>query len=482
MPLTARVDGGRLTIVQPHVRLGDPHVCSDDRHRLSLLHALYEPLVRRGTAGRFEPALATSWEADAEARRWSFTLRSGVRCHDGGPLDAHDVVASLTRVRDDPPEGELGTTGVYAGYLRGCELHARDARRVEIVTPAPMADLLDVLVELFVIPARHLPHAASEPNGSGPFRLVERDDGEIVMEAHAAAWDGDPWLPRVRWLADADPDARVRRLREGGADLASDVPVRTDAVATIWRPSSVATTFMFDLTGGPTADARVRRALNHAVDVGALIDELFAGRAERTTSPCTSTQLGFDPALPPYAFDPALARRLLAEAGSAALELTFDVPVRLPDEAPRLAKLLTRQLADVGVTLHVVEHADRPGYATSVRTRRIHDAACFDSSPHSTFRLFLEKFHGGARGPWWLGYDNPTFDAIVDDAARRPQVEARATAYRRAARILRDDAPWLFLYGPHLGWGLSDRAGPWVPTSDGLVTLSPTMNGARRGL
>jgi peptide/nickel transport system substrate-binding protein len=482
MPLTTRVDDGRLAIVQPHLRLGDPHVCSDDRSRLSLLHALYEPLVRRGAAGRFDPALAEAWDVDAEARRWSFTLRPGVRCHDGGPLHAHDAVASLARVRDDPPEGELGTSGVYAGYLRGCELRAQGDLRFEITTPVPMADLLDVLVELFVVPARHLARAASTPCGSGPFRLVEAGDAEIVMESHAAAWDGDPWLQQVRWLAEPDGDARVRRLREGGADLASDVPVGTDAVTTTWRPSSVATTFMFDLTGGPTADRRVRRALNHAVDVTALIDELFAGRAERTTSPCTSTQLGFDPALAPYTFDPAMARRLLADAGAAALELTFDVPSRLPDEAPRLARLLTRQLADVGVALHVVEHTDRPGYATSVRTKRIHDAACFDSSPHSTFRLFMEKFHAGARGPWWLGYDDPAFDAIVDDAVRRPQAAARATAYRQAARMLRDDAPWLFLYGPHLGWGLGDRAAPWVPTADGLVTLTPTKNGARRGL
>jgi len=129
----------------------------------------------------------------------------------------------------------------------------------------------------------------------------------------------------------------------------------------------------------------------------------------------------------------------------------------------------------------VVEHADRPAYADMVRTKRIHDAACFDSSPHSTFRLFLEKFHAGARGPWWLGYAEPRFDALVDRARALPDVAARQATYRAAARLLRDDAPWLYLYGPHLGWGVTDRAAPWTATPDGLITFTPTKNGARRG-
>ncbi len=464
--------GQALRVVQPHVRMGDPHVCSDDRHRLSLLHALYQPLVRRGAAGTFLPAFARAWQTDAGATRWTFEVDRDARWHDAARTTAFDAVASLVRLRDDPPEGELGTSGVYQGYLRGCAITALDDATLEVVTPAPMADLLDVLVELFVLPERHLADAAALPPGSGPYRLLEQDDDEVLLElAERGADDARP--ARLRFCALADAAARVEAVAAGEAAIASDIDPRACGIASHFQPSSVATAFMFALTRGPTADARVRRALNLAVDVPPLIEALFAGRAEPIASPCTPTQLGFDPNLAPYPFDPEGARSLLREAGAQELRLTFDVPSRLPDEAPRLAALLVEQLARVGVTLEVVEHDDRPAYAEMVRDGRIHDAACFDSSPHSTFRLLREKFHAGARGPWWLGYANERFDALVDEAQRTPDLAARRGLYQRAARLLHDDAPWLYLYGAQLGWSLAADHARWRPTPDGLVGFDP---------
>jgi peptide/nickel transport system substrate-binding protein len=455
-----------LRVVQPHVTLGDPHVCSDDRHRLGLLHALYDPLVRRAAGGVHRPALARRWDVDRGAQRWRFDLDPEARCSDGGPMSADDVVASLVRVRDDAPAGELGTSGVYAGYLQGARIAADGIYRVEIDLPDPNADLLDVLVELFVVPERHLADAATTPPGSGPWRVVERGGEAVVMET----WSNAAAPTRASWWA--EPDARVRRdaVRAGDADIASDVPSDASGDDILWRPSSVATTFMFALDRGATRDRRVRRALNHAVDVPALIEALFHGRAARTASPCTATQLGYDPGLAPLAYDPGLARRLLDEAGGSS-ELTFDIPSRLPDEAPALAALLRGQLAEVGLRLEIVEHADRPAYAEAVRAKRIHDAACFDSSPHSTFRLLQEKFHAGARGPWWLGYTSDAVDRLADEARSTVDVDARRDLYRDAARRLRDDAPWLFLYGPQWGWAVGEHAAGWTPTPDGLVAV-----------
>ncbi len=464
--------GDALRVVQPHVGMGDPHVCSDDRQRLSLLHALYRPLVRRGLAGAYLPAFARAWRVDASATRWVFDIDRDARWHDGAVVSAGDAAASLVRLRDEPPEGELGTSGVYQGYVRGCAITALDDATLEVVTPAPMADLLDVLAELFVLPERHLADAAALPPGSGPYRLVARDDEEVLLERADRGVD-DARPRRLRFRALADASARAAAVAAGEAAIASDIDPRVAGIASHFQPSSVATAFMFALDRGATADVRVRRALNLAVDVSSLVEVLFAGRAEPIASPCTATQLGFDPELVPYPFDPDGARSLLREAGVEGLRLTFDVPSRLPDEAPRLAAMLAEQLAGVGVTLEVVEHDDRTAYAEMVRDGRIHDAACFDSSPHSTFRLLREKFHAGARGPWWLGYANEHFDALVDEAQRTPELAARRALYRRAAGLLHDDAPWLYLYGAQLGWGLAADWARWRPTPDGLVGFEP---------
>jgi len=467
-----------VTVVQPHVRIGDPHVCSDDRSRLSVLRSLYEPLVRRVDAGAHAPALASAWSVSDDARSWRFRLRDGVRFHDGARFVADDVVASLRRIRDTPPPGELGTTGVYQGYLAGSDIEAEGEGHVRLDLPAPMADLLDVLAELAVLPAARVHESDRQPPGTGPFRLAGQEGARIELERWAGHWGGPGPLARVRFDAEPDPAARLERVRSGRAEVAADVApgaLAADAAhgpSLRTRPGSTTTTFMANLEEGPLTDVRVRRALNHAVDVDALVADLHGGHADRVADPCTIPQLGHDPAARPYPHDPARARALLAEAGATGLRLRFDVPERLPDEAPELAARLAEQFAAVGVDLEVVRHADRPAYAERVRDGRIHDAACFDSSPSSTFRLFREKFHGRVRGLWWLGYANPAFDALVDRAAATPAIAERRALYRRAARHLHDDAPWLFLYAPRLAWAVAPSLRAWSPGVDGCVDLS----------
>ena len=96
-----------LRIVQKHTRIGDPHVTSDDADRLSILHALFEPLVRRAPGGVYRPCLAERWSLSSDARAWTFQLREDVVFHDGKPLEADDVATSFTRIRDENVGGEL---------------------------------------------------------------------------------------------------------------------------------------------------------------------------------------------------------------------------------------------------------------------------------------------------------------------------------------------------------------------------------------
>ncbi len=237
--------------------------------------------------------------------------------------------------------------------------------------------------------------------------------------------------------------------------------------------SSVCSTFMCNLNTGPCADRRVRQALNYALDVPAIVETVMVGSAELLTGPFTQLHLGFDPDVPAYPFDPALAHKLLAEAGYRdGITLTFDIPSVLPDEAPRLARQMAGQYGEVGIELEVIEHTDRPAYAEMVRAKEMHDACCFDSSPLSTYRLLREKFHGGVRGPWWLGYRNAEVDALIDKAQATALSAKRQRLYQRIHRLIRDDAPWVFLYSPKLYWGIGPRAHGWQPRVDGLIGFS----------
>ena len=465
-----------ITIYQLSVDPGDPHICSDSTNRLSLVFSVYEALVEMDEDGAYLPSLAESWTVGEGGRAWTFHLREGVRFHNGDVLRADDVVATLGRVLDPAIGGAFGTQGVYLSYLGDAEIAKIDDLTVRIVTGEPMADLLDLLVAMPISPANALGLLPREYVGSGPYRIREQKPGEIILEAFAEYWGEAPKYGRVRWVAEPDASKRVDALLEGRADIVAGVEAEgrrriAAAKGVLLREwdSGLCVIFMLNCFEGPCRDARVRQALNHALDVEAIITEVKGGAASRLNGYLTPHHFGYDPETPVYAHDPAKARALLAEAGYAdGLKLVFDIPTTMPDEAPRLAEIMARQLAEAGVAVEIVAHEDRAAYSEMVREKRIRDGCCFDSSPRSTFRVLREKLHSGLRGPWWEGYENKEVDALIERAQATLGDAERQAIYRRIYRIVRDDAPWIFLYRPTNFWGVADRLKDWRPRA-GLV-------------
>lgn len=378
-----------VTVAQAEVRLDDPHLTTDNRDRLGIRAAFYEALVARRPDGDYAPALASSWDVRPDARTWRFEPRRGVSFHDGSPLRAEDIVASLERVRSPERDGELGTGGVIAGYLAGARIERAGDGAVTIVTDEPMADLLDLLVEIPIIPAG----SAGQPAGTGPFQIDRVAEGEVRAVRFDRYW-GEPSPHRaVRWVQEHDPRARVEALLAGEVELVTDLPVSERRRVAAERrlrivdaPSSTCVAFLCNAAAGPCADPRVRRALNLGLDVEGLIQAAGKDGARPLNGPLTELHLGFDPATPRYTRDVAAARELLTQAGHGdGLELVIDVPTRIPDEAPALAELLSRQLADIGVQVTVRSFEDRPGYAEMVRAKQIDDLCCFDSTPLCSF-------------------------------------------------------------------------------------------------
>lgn len=104
-----------------------------------------------------------------------------------------------------------------------------------------------------------------------------------------------------------------------------------------------------------------------------------------------------------------------------------------------------------------------------VRDKGSGDLALFDSSPASTYRVLREKFHGGLRDPWWQRYADAEVDRLIDDSQAARAVSSAAALFRRATARIRDDAPWLFLYAPHLAWAVGPRLADWRPGLDGIT-------------
>lgn len=469
-----------LTVLQSSVSIGDPHITSDSSNRLSIIFTIYEALVRLDEEGDFQPSLAERWGVAEDARTWTFYLRDGVRFHNGEVLRASDVVATLGRVLDPAIGGAFGTQGVYISYLGTADISALDDSTVRIVTKDPMADLLDLLVAMPISPAGELDRLPGEYVGSGPYKVIEQSDTRVVLAAHDEYWGKPPDYREINWIAEGDAGERVEAVLNGEADIASGIGIQgwrriTEdgrALAHEWD-SGLSIIFMANALEGPGRDRRVRQALNYALDVDEIIAEIKHGAAKPLNGYLTPRHFGYNPETPVYPYDPDKARSLLAEAGyEDGLKLVFDIPSAMPDEAPELARMMVEQYSRVGITLEIVEHQDRAAYSEMVREKRINDAACFDSSPRSTYRVLREKLHSALQGPWWEGYENEEVNSLIEEAQATLSDPERQAIYRQIYAIVRDDAPWIFLYNPTRYWGVGSTMKDWKPRADGLLIFS----------
>jgi peptide/nickel transport system substrate-binding protein len=467
-----------MQVLQSDVRLIDPHVWTDDPDRLNLRFAVYEPLVHYETErGTYEACLATRWSVDNDARTWTLDLRTDVLFHNGDQLEAEDVVATLNRARDPDMGGELGTQGLYQKYLGDAVIEAVGRHRLRIVTEEPMADLLDILVEIPIVPRREQSGLPEKAVGSGPYRILEVTENSIVLMGFDEHWGGQPSVGRVQWRREPSAARRVEALLAGEAGIVTGVlPEDADRIETadgvrVMRAgSSVCAIFMCNLLSGPLTDRSVRQALNYALNVPELIERVMKGAGRSLNGPLTPYHLGHDPSTPLYHYAPEEAKTLLAEAGHAGgVQIVLDVPTILPDRAPALARQMAEQYAKVGIITEVREFPNRSAYADMVRAKQIDDACCFDSSPLSTYRVLREKFHSGVQGAWWQGYENSRVDELLDRAAVTPGIDERRRVYRQAYQVIRDDAPWIFLFSPERIWGLSSDVGGVEARVDGVI-------------
>ncbi len=470
-----------LTIMQPRLVLDDPHACTDSGDVLTVFGGLFDALVKRGD-NDWEPSLASSWRMSDDARTTVFTLRDGVRFHDGEPCDAGAVKFCLERMARPDMGATLGAPGVYAQYLAGMSVSAIDRTTLSVTTATPIADILDILGYGHIVSPRALEAAgddlARRAVGTGPYALEGyQKDGHLLARANRDHFDGAPAHDAIRWTRGDSAGSRLEALRSGRAQVANGLgegweTLPGDRFTRVDYLSPVALILMFNCASGPGADPRVRLALNLAIDREALVRDVLNGHGEPLHNFVSPVHAGADPRTPPFPVEREEAKRLLAEAGyGAGLALNIYCPTRLPDEAQALVDALEAQLAGLGVTFTRHLEPDRTHYANQVRLKNIHDICVFDSSPMSVFRVLCEKIDSRVKGSWWEGYANPEVERLLDQARRTVDGERRFAVYRAIYGLLRQDPPWLYVYNHRRRLGLAGLHPGFAMRHDGVLDV-----------
>jgi len=466
-------------IAQAKLELRDPHDCTDASDELTIYHALYDTLVRR-VGQDYVPHLAKSWSVTDDAKTWTFRLQDDVRFHDGSACDARAVAACLERMAREDKGYTLGAPAVWRQFLGDAIFGLPDPLTIVVTLAAPMADLLDVLEQGFIVaPSAFAAFDRKDYDrqiGSGPYRVMSIEENRIVAERIEDHFAGRPDNRTITWLRVPDPAYRLALLQRNEVQVANALDFEASRVLGGQRHeylSPVAIIYLLNAASGPLADPRVRRAISLAVDRDAIIRSVLSGAARPLLGIVSPNHFGAGHADDGAGVDRQKARSLLAEAGYAnGLKLGIDCPTRLPDEAVKLTMELRRQLAEVGIASSMFIHAEREDYAHMVRRKEIRDLCVFDSSPMSTYRVLHEKIDSRVAGSWWQGYANPKVEALIDKGRVTTDRAERSQIWQQTYALLKDDPAWLTLYNPIRVIGLSGDHPDFRMPADGVIDVA----------
>lgn len=327
---------------------------AEDGQRDLFQFSVYETLTwRSGESLELEPKLAESWEVDGPI--WTFQLRPDITFHDGSSFDAEDVVASFARLQSEGSE----LAGSRAGGI--VDVRVVDELTVEIETEAP-DPTLPAKTSLVGIAPSDLASAgddsmASTMVGTGPYQFETWNRGEnLVLTRFDDYWGDQPEVSDVTIEFLEEDSTRLAALEAGELDIALKMPPEFEnrAENVISGPSpDVYTVFFNTVGGGALEDVTLRRAVNHAIDRQAIIDQLLGGYGETVHGQYVGQYVfGTTPELEEFEYNPDEARRLVEEVGgSPALTLSATTGRWVKDR--EIAEAIGGMLEEVGITVEV---------------------------------------------------------------------------------------------------------------------------------
>ncbi|MEP6590619.1 MAG: ABC transporter substrate-binding protein [Gemmatimonadota bacterium] len=441
---------------------------------------LFDNLTQFDPEGRLVPGLATRWWPSPDGRVWTFRLRPGVVFSDGRPLEVAAIEASLLRAlrmrREGgriwpllPIDGANAVADSGATRLRGLVVLDDSTLAFTLTEPLNVFPKLLAMPVAAVVPTPTPAEFGEAPVGSGPWKFISWSHDDLLVFARNPRW----WGPRIS----ADT-LRVRIIPETFTQAAEyesgrlsvvEIPAgeseRWDAThaAELQRRPAFRTVYVaLNTRRGALTDVRVRRAINHAVNVPAILARVLHGRGVLAAGTIPPGLDGYDSTRARYQYDPALARTLLAEAGHASgLHLQLWRSQRA--DFARIAQAIQADLERVGVSLEIVER----DASTARSTARKGDADLFLSDwwadypdgENFTFPLFHSSNAG--TGGNYAFVKEPRLDSLLTRARATPDSVEKVRLLRTIDREVFDLAPWLFCWFPIDVWAERPEVHGW---------------------
>lgn len=490
------VSGGTLTYATDREPIClDPHVAGD-MPQVFLGRQFLDSLVSMDAQGRIGPWLAKSWEVSADGLSYTFHLRDDVRFSDGTPFDANAVKANLDHMVD--PRTQSSTAGGYVRQYRSTDVP--DAHTAVVHLATPYAAFLEVLAQGFLgiqSPAalrRPRDENCESPVGSGPFKVVRWDrQSQVVLERNpdyhwappTAAHQGPAYLERIVWKFIQEPSVRFASLQAGEVDVIESVPPESHAAAranpevsllVAQRPGNP-TNGTLNMTRAPFDDIRVREAFIRSADIEAALKSVYFGEFPRAGGPLS-------PATPFYSadfehaqdYDPLRAEQLLDAAGwtgrdaegyrsrgGKRLQVHVIMGNRTPPSEFSLWEQVQATARRAGFEVIIEQMSDVLAQQRQADWDYDIRLGYWNTNTPDVLRIIFGSAFlrpAGVRGYHQntAGFDDPRFDALVEQALATQDGERRRELYHQAQALASSQYLQLTTYPQSTRLGIYKRA------------------------
>ena len=431
------------------------------------LSNVYEPLLWMNPPGskeRFRPALAERWASSADARTWTFHLRKGVTFHDGEPMNAAAVKASLEASAKD------GGAAFIWSALDTIETPDEHTVVLKLKSAAPVDMIASSMYGAWIVSPKALARgedyfAKGVDAGTGPYRVSEyQAKKRVVLKAYDkywGGWKGERYRTVVARIT-AEPTAQEQMLQSGQVDYAAALPLenvarfKKDKRYTVTEcPTFQSHTAFFNTTKGPLKNVKVRQALAQAIPYDDIVKVGTEGFGARARGAVPAGAFPHDEQLPKTPYDLEAARRLLTEAGyegGKGLKLTLSYAAENAQQA-KYAPLIKDSFAKVGVSVELqpilFNQQWEKAKADPAKAQDIFLLMYWPTYSDAGSDNLVSLFRSSDKPFFNLSYwKDATYDKLVDEAGTHTATDQDKAAelYGKAQRRLLEQAPGAFLY------------------------------------
>ncbi len=429
---------------------------------------MYDSLLRfKDGSTELEEGLATEWSVTDDGLEYTFMLRQGVTFHDGTPFNAEAVKFNIDRQID--PAHPYHDTGefAYAEFTLGMvkEAVVVDENTVKIILTEPFAPFLGNIAmhsAAIVSPEavkQYGKDISQNPVGTGPFKFVSWDPGiEVILEKNDDYWRGAPEIERLIFRPIVEDQTRLAELEAGSIDfivgiLPDDLQRLQDNtdLQILEQPGMHTWYLALNCQQPPFDDARVRQAVNYAIDKEAIVDNILKGTGVLAKNILPPVIWSYTDAVQDYSQNPEKARELLKEAGyEDGLSIDFYIPKSGSgmQQPVTMATAIQSDLEAVGITTKIQQvewgsYLDKVFQPVDQVDVLMHEMSWLgdNGDPDNFLYILLSGEQWPTAGFNESFYKNTEVDKLLSEARVISDQNKRVELYQQAQKLIMADSP-----------------------------------------